>query len=582
MSPLNRSRIPARNQPTGWLKFSCLSLVALGFGCTHPYSVEDVGQLTQPSIPMPQAESTIPETVKIASFLPKETDDKLLTQATYTVVVTAVPVTEVLFALARDAHLNIDIVPGIVGSVTLNAINQTLPKILERIAHQSNIRYRIMDNVLSVEPDLPYRHNYRVDYVSTARTMESEVSIATTVASNVTSASSSAPTISNSSSVKLGTASNIDFWKNLISNLNEIVGHKQQNELNKGDDSKEGDAKDETKKIIWNEATGIISVLASAREHKDVQEFIDRVMYSAQRQVLIEATVAEVRLSDQYQSGIDWSLVKRDGTQDMGNFSSLIAKRLESAPLSILTLNRTKVPFLSDVLGHRDVAATLRLLSQFGQTKVLSSPRITVLNNQTAILRVTTNEVYFQIRVSEATYNENGTMRTSPSSETQIRTVPLGFIMQVTPQISESNVITLNIRPTIQRVDKWVDNPDPNLRVNLPVNYSFVPPQIPVVKVQEMDSVLRVPNGQVAVMGGLMENSRAKSEDGIPVISEIPLIGELFNYRDQKSTKSELVVFLRPIISAEPRHLLNPHDSQLYSGRDTPLDNVRNRDLSAL
>ncbi|MBF0626791.1 MAG: hypothetical protein HQL91_01080 [Magnetococcales bacterium] len=574
--------LPCRRTPSPpWLQLSA-ALLSLVMGCAptpQPVRGEPTASSTQPlpaTVAPPGKEESIPGTVKVSTFLPKE-GEKTLVESTYTVVVTDVPVREVLFALARDAHLNVDIVPGITGNVTVNAIDQTLPRILDRIAYQARIRYQIKDNVLSVEPDLPFRRNYRVDYVSTARKMESDVAIAT----NVASTGGNAPTISNSSSLKLGSTSTVDFWKDLIANLNEIVAEKSAEtaakETKKEDQNKEGG-----KKIIWNEATGVVSVLATERQHQEVGEFIDRVLHSAQRQVLIEATVAEVNLSDQFQTGIDWSMIKRNGTTDSGNRISLLNKRMDAAPVSLLTLNRTKVPFLSDVLGDRDISTTLHLLANFGKTKVLSSPRITVLNNQTAVLRVTTNEVYFQIRVSEPTYNENGTIRTGAVSETQIRTVPLGFIMQVTPQISESDVITLNIRPTIQRVEKWVDNPDPNLRVNLPSNSSFVPPQVPVVQVQEMDSVLRVPNGHVAVMGGLMENSRSKEMDGIPLLSDLPVVGGLFSYRDQKNSKSELVVFLRPVVTNEPRELMNRRDKEIFSEKDTPFPPEWVQDPAAL
>ncbi|MEO5331108.1 MAG: hypothetical protein H7839_03730 [Magnetococcus sp. YQC-5] len=531
-------------------------------------------------------ESSIPSTVKVSPFLPKEGADQSLAHATYSVVVTEVPVQEVLFALARDAHLNVDIVPGITGNVTLNALDQTLPKILERIAHQTNIRYQIKDNVLSVEPDLPFRRTYRVDYVSTAREMQSDMAIASTV----TSAGSNAATFNNSSNVKLSASSTLDFWKNLIANLQEIL-----NEEKKGTGA-EAAEKNNTgqKKIIWNESTGVISVMANTKQHAEIQEFIDRVVNSAQRQVLIEATVAKVELNDEYQSGIDWNLIKSNGAADkggpgvtnQGNQISLLSNRIASAPFTVLTLNETKIPFLTSVLGGRDISATLRLLSTFGNAKVLSSPRLTVMNNQTAILRVTTNEVYFSATVTPGGTTSNTTPTTVSTTTTQTtiqihnNTVPIGFFMQVTPQISSSGVITLNIRPTLQQIDRWITNPDPNLRVaNVPTSELS---KVPVIKVQEMDSVLRIPNGQVAVMGGLMENSRTQSSDGIPMLSDIPIVGNLFSYRDAKTTKSELVVFLRPVITDEPRNLMNSHDQKLYMERDTPIPNNRTQDKSIL
>ncbi|MBF0342431.1 MAG: type II and III secretion system protein, partial [Magnetococcales bacterium] len=150
-----------------WLRAVGWGVLALGMGCVPAPPAQPLpGPATAAtsSNPAPaekEKDNDIPGTVKVSSFLPKS-EDKSLMQSTYTVVVTEVPVKDVLFALARDAHLNVDIVPGIIGNVTLNAIDQTLPKILERIAHQANIRYEIRDNLLFVEPDLPFRRNYRV------------------------------------------------------------------------------------------------------------------------------------------------------------------------------------------------------------------------------------------------------------------------------------------------------------------------------------------------------------------------------------------------------------------------------------
>ncbi|NGZ05946.1 MAG: type II and III secretion system protein [Magnetococcales bacterium] len=572
---------------TPWLRRLSAGLLSFVVGCVPAPPVQElvdapqkerIEKTTQTDAP----DDSIPETVKVSPFLPKG-EERSTPMATYTVVVTDVPVREVLFALARDANMNVDIVPGISGQITLNAIDQTLPRILDRIVSQSNIRYQIKENVLFVEPDLPFRRNYRVDYVTTSRKMESDVSMTTTVASS----GANAPTISNSSSLKLASASTIDFWKNLIANLNEIVSDRIHYEIDSKDAKDDKESKKEKdvhgqeigKKVIWNESTGVVSVLTTQRQHREVQEFIDRVLNNARRQVLIEATVAEVNLSDKHQSGIDWTMLKSNGVTDGGNRISTLANRISGTPGTALTLNSTKVPFLSDVLGERDIGATLHLLSSFGKTKVISSPRITVLNNQTAVLRVTTNEVYFEMRINEQAMLEQGIVRYTNNSETQIRTVPIGFLMQVTPQISESDIITLNIRPTIQRVDKWVENPDPKLRS---ATAGATPPQVPVVQVQEMDSILRVPNGHVAVMGGLMKHNRDNKLEGVPVLSELPVVGSLFSYRSQEAEKSELVVFLRPILMNEPRELLTDPDKQMHQERNQPLSPQWVRDRSIL
>ncbi|MBF0310163.1 MAG: type II and III secretion system protein [Magnetococcales bacterium] len=530
--------------------------VLLAFGCARPSLPVPPPVESQTLGQSKEAADTIPDTVKVTPFLPKE-GGQSRAQDLYTVVVTDVPVREVLFALARDANLNIDILANINGQISLNAIEQTLPRILDRIARQADLWYRIEEGTLVVGPEVPVRRNYRVDYVSANRNVETKFSISTTVASDTQTSSGTNQSGVNSSSVNLNTASGNEFWKNLIGNIREIVGIRNEPGKPESDEN--------ASKVIWNEATGIISVMATSLQHREIGEFIDRVVNSARRQVLIEATVLEVQLTDQFQGGIDWNLIRSDGLRETENQLALAATRLNTSPRLALNLNRAEIPFLSGLLGSRDISATVRLLSKFGNTRVLSSPRITVMNNQTALLRVTTNEVYFQIKVTPPRYADDKLV-TAATTETLIRTVPIGFIMQVTPQISENEAITLNIRPTIQRVSKWVDNPDPNLRANLGNNLTYTPPQVPVVQVQEMDSVLRVGNGQVAVMGGLMENTRSDATDGVPILSRLPILSNFFSFREERSNKTELVIFLRPMVMTEPVDSLSGHDQELLNG----------------
>lgn len=469
--------------------------------------------------------------------------------ATYTVTMTQQPVSEVLFALARDAELNVDIYSGITDRISINAVNQTLPAILDRITEQANLHYQIKGSTIIITPDTPFRRNYQLDYLPAKRTIASQIAVST----HVESAGAG-----NNSQVTLSATSEVDFWEDLVVNIERIIGP-QENE--------------KVVPVVWNRATGIINVLATTRQHKQVQSFFDRVMRTAMRQVFIEATVVSLQLSDQFQAGVDWSLLNPADIARPENAQSMLSNRVFDAPSLALQLTKAKVPFLSGVLGIQDLTATVRMLSQFGNAKVISTPKITVLNNQTAVLRVTTNEVYFRIRVTPSTKTETGgtVVETPASTETQSVTVPIGFIMQVTPQIDDNDVITMNIRPTLQRISKWVDNPDPNMRTNLG-SLTFTPPQVPVVQVQEMDSILRVPNGQVAIMGGLMEDTFVKNMDGVPFLSKLPFLGSLFSYRKNEHIKKELIIFLRPILITDAHDMHRVRRHELYSSRNQPID----------
>jgi general secretion pathway protein D len=161
------------------------------------------------------------------------------------------------------------------------------------------------------------------------------------------------------------------------------------------------------------------------------------------------------------------------------------------------------------------------------------------LNNQTAMLKVVENLVYFEVD-SDTTQNTNNTLTTVT---TTAKTVPVGFIMAVTPQIAEDESITLVVRPTISRFVKNVADPNPNLGL---VN------NVPQIETREMESVLRLDNGQIAVLGGLMTDTENRDSDGLPGVSEVKGVGELFKYRDDQVAKTELVIFIRPLVVREP------------------------------
>jgi hypothetical protein len=174
--------------------------------------------------------------------------------------------------------------------------------------------------------------------------------------------------------------------------------------------------------------------------------------------------------------------------------------------------------------------------------KVLSSPKISVLNNQTALLKVVDNNVFFSIKVTPAILNANGVPTTPATYESHLETVPVGFVMSVTPQISDTDEVTLNVRPTITRVVGKVKDPNPALAT------ANVTSEVPVIQARELESIMKVNSGQIAVMGGLMQDSVDNAKDSVPVLGRIPVLGDLFSYRNENTTKTELVIFMRPVV----------------------------------
>ena len=456
-------------------------------------------------------------------------------QETYTLVVTDVPVREVLFALARDAAINVDISGNIEGNVTLNAVNQTLPQILERIGRQVSIRHSIENGTLVVTPDAPYWQNYRVDYVNLAHGSEGEVTVATQIASTGGSVGEDSQSGSGASSAEqnvsrttVKSTSDNSYWKTLGNNLRQILTGQAAG----------GDAASGPDPVAVNSIAGVISVYANSVQQRKVQAFIDQVTANSKRQVLIEVTVVEVELNDSYQAGVDWSRVSANGglgKDGVSFINTLTGGNLSTAPVYTMTYNN----FDADGSGF---SAAVKMLSQFGDTKVLSTPRIMALNNQTALLKVVDERVYFSLSQDIVEASDNGPERSTITSE--IKTVPVGFIMSVTPQISDNGNVSMNVRPTITRILGYVVDPAPRLS-EFGQDFDNL---VPEIHVSEIESLLEVADGQTVVIGGLMQDTSQKKRDGVPLLSRLPGVGDLFSYRDDAVKKSELVLFLRPTV----------------------------------
>jgi len=466
------------------------------------------GHISDPLPPAATESFDIPPVVKQVPIIaaPKPVE-KL---QTFTVVATNLPASELLFALARDARLNLDIDPGITGNVSINAIDQTLPQILKRIARQVSLRYYVDGPNLIIEQNKPFIRVYRIDYLNMARETESTVEIATQISTTGTTEGGGSG--GNNSSTNIINKSTNDFWSTLEKNIQDFAGS-------------EGEGS-----VITNREAGVISVKATASAHESIQEFLDLVLNNAQKQVLIEVTVVEVTLSDAFQSGVDWSRIASGDGWSLQQ--SLLGTTLGASPFVSATY--------TDTNSDRSFTAAIKALDSFGDVSVMSSPKIMALNNQTSVLKVVDNKVYFTTEVEDEDATDNSAAKTTIT--TTIHTVPVGFVMNVTPFITSNDEIILNIRPTISRILQFIDLPiSPTANI-------VVENKIPEIQVREMESVLRVADGSTAVLGGLMQDSSSKNRSGLPGLGEAEGFGFLFNQNKESFNKTELVIFLRPRI----------------------------------
>lgn len=585
------------------LPLLCMALVLVISACAHESEVQPskghidgknaVVKQNSATSDQPNTASSIPKPVTNNIYLPPPKPKAK--EQTYSIVVYDTPVKEVLFAIARDSKLNIDIHPSIQGRVTLNAVDQTLPAILERLSKQVDLTYKIQNNVLSITPDQPVLRTYKVDYVNisrdTAGFIGAAAEISSTGQSATTSVSGSSSTTSasgnganNSSRTSVTSESKSHFWDTLEKNIRDILAEtdkeiiisrtgntaksssntnaKGAQAANKADADatnfaevarEKEDAKNEYKTlfaatVIVNREAGVMNVRATNKQHEKVQDFLDKVMRSVKRQVLIEATIVEVRLNDSFQAGIDWSRLNNSSSTSGFQFRQQLGSQSDiNAPAGGLTTTANAfgvtpnagfvAGYLNPVSRIGNIAASINLLQQFGTTKVLSSPKLMVLNNQTAVLKVVDNIVYFTVQAQQSQGAVGGgilsTVTTTPN------TVPVGVVMTVTPQINDTGNVNINVRPTVSRVLGYKADPNPNLTI---------PSLIPEIQVREMESMLQISSGNTAVLGGLMQDDILTNTDKVPGLSKIPAIGKVFTGKNDANSKTELIIFLRPTV----------------------------------
>ena len=489
----------------------------------------------------------------------------------FSVSVHNVDIRSLLFAIARDARLNLDVHPDLAGTVSMNAIDQTLPEILDRAARQVNMRYEMEGRNLFVMPDAPVLRHYRVDYLNVAREARSEIGASTSIARG-----GSGGGAGNSSNSTLTNNSHNRFWETLTQNIRDLLRETDKIIPEGGEAAAPAAAPApapaasapagvaapvtpapaparfrESASVIANPETGVISVRATYRQHMRVREFIDRVMKSAGRQVMIEATIVEVNLTDEYQQGINWSLV-RNGLPllQVGPAGTAMPSGVPVSGVIPSMANLTPSYTRIGANSTMQLFVALRLLESFGNTKVLSSPKISALNNQAALLKVTEDLVYFTLKADFAQGTNGGpgtfTLTSTPNS------VSVGLVMSVMPQVGEGDEVTLILRPTLSRVVSYVDDPAVPIYLaqarNDGINVSEISSRIPQIQTREMESVIKVRSGDTAVLGGLMRDDVSGTTDQTPGIGSVPGLGELFKYKKKASSKSELVIFLRPTV----------------------------------
>lgn len=526
-------------------------------------------------------------------------------------VVHDAPVQEVLLAIARESGLNIDVQPGLRGKVSLHAIQQSVPSILARMSRQLDMYYEWSHGVWLITPDMPVIRSYKLNYVNMSRDTTGYIGVASEINSAGRAAagngSGSQAVVaqggnSNSSRTAVTSQSRYHLWESVVENIQALLEETDKastarDEVLEGVASrldipapaadsatgmqasqhagevsaqpaattpvalekiKQAHVRWHASRLIANPETGILTIRASQSQQAQVRAYLESVMQVAARQVLIEATIVEVELGKSFQMGIDWSRLSASAQQrgwqlaqslgsDAAQFNRASGTWESNNSKNALGQNNGSVAFM---LGYfnpfsrlGNLSASVTLLEQFGKTRVLSSPKLMVLNNQTAILKVVDNLVYFTIQsqISQSSSNSGSNLQ---AVTTTANTVPVGLVMAVTAQINSHQRVNLNVRPTVSKVLRYIEDPNPQLGSGS----TRIVSSIPEIQVREMESVLNIASGNIAVLGGLMQEDQREFTDRVPGVSRLPVLGQVFTGKNQAAKKTELIVFLRPTV----------------------------------
>lgn len=500
-------------------------------------------------------------------------DDKLVTLS----VTQDVDLKDVLVELARRAEVDMEVDPGISGKIIFSVKDRPFSEVIDRVSKMANLRYKVEDGVLKIERDTPYIVNYKMNMLNMTRKQTSAVKVNTTLSGGASSGGASSSGSSggddsfgggSKSLIESTSSKEDDVWAAVSSGVSNILNQYKVktdeeaalDQINRSSSSAQpGQLADGVLSV--NRQAGLVSVLATDRQHKEIKSYLDYVMMQQSSQVLIEAKVLEVRLNDEYHTGIDWNFLNSNvtGLSASTKFSDLGLPQEDSKKIfSVGVLPAELFGF-----DNTSIEASLNFLETFGVTRALSSPRIQAMNNQYAVLSFAKNHIYFDLTIEQETEESGSSSDTNKkiTIESEVKSIPLGVILALQPSIDvDKNEIVMNVRPTLSRLVDEIADPAVGLSVAQILSESTtsdaefkaallaVESQVPVVETREMDSILRIKSGEVMVIGGLMEDRTENEDRGVPGASEVPILGNAFKNVSKESNMVETVIFIKATI----------------------------------
>lgn len=433
--------------------------------------------------------------------------------------------------LMSGTEKNIVVHPDVKGEITLNLSQVTLPEVLNVIREVYGYDYKLKGTIYTIFPNSLRTEVFPINYINVKRIGVSDTSVLTgnvesTAQSGGQSSAQTGSLSGESSSINPGsriqTRSETDFWRSLNETLSELIQHNGSDKPPSNNDIQ--------RKVITNPQTGVAIVTAMPNELATVRRFLENTRLSVKRQVIIEAKILEVQLSKNHQTGVNWNAIN----------GQLLLGRNASSFDSGVTINEISEgvgEVFSSLIRISDISTLLSLLETQGEMQVLSSPRVSTVNNQKAVIRVGTDQ-FFVTGISNSTISNASSTTSSPDIE--LSSFFSGISLDVTPQISDEGDVILHIHPVISTVTEE--------QKNIVVGDSAFSLPLALRDIRESDSIVKAKSGQVIVLGGLMQERINSVKGKRPGLSNIPLAGRLFNSNADTRIKSELIILLKPTV----------------------------------
>jgi MSHA biogenesis protein MshL len=466
----------------------------------------------------------------------------------FDVAVADAPARAFFEGLVAGTPYNVVLEPGVTGTVTLNLRNVTVPETLAAVREAYGYDWREFPGGYVIVPPTLQTRLYQVDYLDLERRGTSRTRVTSGqvtqngrhdrgtgvvgVAGEETSATDSTGSTGELTGTSIATRSSSDFWADLELGLRGLLG---------------GDGRN----VVINPQSGVVAVRATPREQRDVAEYLRKIQSVVTRQVVLEAKILEVELSDGLQAGVNWAIVAttdsgktlfggQRGPQQGWNGNLLDqpggpVNVGPGNPITGLVTNSLGGAFTL-AIDAADFNVFIEALKTQGRTRVLSSPRVSTLNNQKAVIKAGSDE-FFVTNVSS-----NTVVGTSSATNRDVELTPFfsGIALDVTPQIAADGDVILHVHPTVSDVSEKIKT----LTVagttdELPLAFS---------EIRESDSVVKARSGQVIVIGGLMRTARRNQDFRTPLLGDLPVLGNLFKSQRRTEVRTELVILLRPIV----------------------------------